>query len=143
MGWSLPTQRWWGSVTALRMACASAQLAVELRAREPNEMVATPCAGELVVATMGSHALDHLTQCRWGSVTALRSPVASTVVLRILESVCASDRNCAAALPTSKNCSPLLRLVALGMVHEAQGTIFTGYFYESSFRNLQCQIYET
>ena len=69
--------------------------------------------------------------------------VCVTVVLRIVESVCASDRNCAAALPTSKNCSPLLRLVALGMVHEAQGTIFTGYFYESSFRNLQCQIYET
>ena len=54
------------------MACASAQLAVEMRVNTPNEMVATPCAGELVVAAMGSHALDHLTQCRWGSVTALR-----------------------------------------------------------------------
>ena len=42
-GLKLLTQRWRGSVTALRMACASAQLAVELRAREPNEMVATPC----------------------------------------------------------------------------------------------------
>ena len=59
-----------------------------------------------------------------------------TVVLRTVESVCASDGNCAAALPTSKNCSPLLRRVALDMVHEAQGIIFIGYSYESSHRNL-------
>jgi len=66
-----------------------------------------------------------------------------TVVFRTVESVCASDGNCAAALPTSKNCSPLLRRVALDMVHEAQGIIFIGYFYESSRRNLQCQRHKT
>ena len=42
-GLDLLTQRWRGSETALRMACASAQLAVELRVNAPNEMVATPC----------------------------------------------------------------------------------------------------
>lgn len=75
-------------------------------------------------------------QCILGPTAVLLAPATRTVVLRTVESVCASDGNCAAALPTSKNCSPLLRRVALDMVHEAQGIIFIGYFYESSHRNL-------